>query len=212
MSAATDIRQLREDAIVQAAADLFLERGIEAVKMTDIATRCGVGVATLYRYFGTKTRLVISAGILLWSRFLDAFQHTSTSPRFLKADGCTRLRLLMENYIISFREHAEFISFLDEFDHLMLAEKVDAAELVEYDREVQVFYPLFRQAYLQGVADGSVVNTVDFPTFYRSVNHALMGVAQKLIRGEILPSDDFSEGIAELECIVEMAVGYLAGR
>ena len=40
---------------VEISAEMFLKRGIDAVKMTDIADACGVGVATLYRYFGTKT-------------------------------------------------------------------------------------------------------------------------------------------------------------
>lgn len=52
-----DMRQMREDAAVQAAAQLFLQRGIGAVKMTDIAQTTGIGVASLYRYFTTKTNL-----------------------------------------------------------------------------------------------------------------------------------------------------------
>jgi hypothetical protein len=38
-----------------------------------------------------------------------------------------------------------------------------------------------------------------------------MGVAEKLVRGEVLPTDDFSHGEEELECIVSMAIESLGG-
>ena len=46
-----------DDRVVAVAAQLFLRDGVEQVKMTDIAREAGVGVATIYRHFQTKTRL-----------------------------------------------------------------------------------------------------------------------------------------------------------
>ena len=51
------------------AAALFLRDGIEAVRMTDIAEASGVGVATLYRRYKTKTALAVRAGTYMWERF-----------------------------------------------------------------------------------------------------------------------------------------------
>jgi hypothetical protein len=53
------------------------------------------------------------------------------------------------------------------------------------------------------------VRRVDFGLFYRSVAHALMSVASKLSRGEVLPSDDFTAGKDELGCLVDMAIRSL---
>jgi AcrR family transcriptional regulator len=44
--------------IVQAALDLFVERGFDTTTMEEVATRAGVGTSTLYRYFPTKDLLV----------------------------------------------------------------------------------------------------------------------------------------------------------
>ena len=60
------------------------------------------------------------------------------------------------------------------------------------------FYLIFEDAYQLGRADGTVTRVVDFPVLYRTVAHAMMGVAQKLSRGEVIPSDDFSRGTDEL--------------
>ena len=72
------LKDLREEAIVYVAAELFLRDGIESVKMTDIADRAEVGVASLYRYFGTKEALVLRAGALL-SRISSALWESLTA-------------------------------------------------------------------------------------------------------------------------------------
>ena len=61
------LKSRRFEAAVSVSAKLFLEKGIDAVKMTDIANETGIGVATLYRYFGTKTRITIAAMTYLWN-------------------------------------------------------------------------------------------------------------------------------------------------
>jgi AcrR family transcriptional regulator len=43
--------------IVDAAMELFFQRGYDATTMEDIATHAGIGISTLYRYFPTKDRL-----------------------------------------------------------------------------------------------------------------------------------------------------------
>ena len=57
------LKTKRIERAVEISAEMFLRNGIEAVKMTDIADACGVGVATLYRYFGTKTTITFTFNI-----------------------------------------------------------------------------------------------------------------------------------------------------
>lgn len=56
-----NFRTKRINHAIDVSAKMFLQNGIENVKMTDIADECGIGVATLYRYFGTKTGITIAA-------------------------------------------------------------------------------------------------------------------------------------------------------
>ena len=199
--------------VIECAAALFLERGIASVKMTDIAEAAGVGVATLYRHFSTKTGIAVEAATLMWERFNESIHALIESDAFLTMDGAERLEALFGEYCSTYVYHADFVTFLDEFDHLVLTEQPDAAALARYGAKVDSFYFIFEDAYLMGRADGSVAREVDFPVFYRAVAHALMGVAGKLMRGEVIPSDDFSShiGAAELECIVDMAIRSLKG-
>lgn len=187
------------------AAALFLRDGIANVRMTDIAEASGVGVATLYRRYQTKTRLAIAAGTRMWERFNELIRAVVEDDSFLALTGAERLMRLFENYVDSYLEHPDFMRFLDEFDHLVVTEAVPQAELAAYGQSIDMFYLIFEDAYQMGRADGSVANGVDFPVFYRTVAHAVMGIAQKVGRGEIIPSDDFTQGRLELECLMHMA-------
>ena len=199
----------RMDRAVECAADLFLKRRIADVRMTDVAEAAGVGVATLYRRFSTKTRLALAAGTLLWRRFNERIVALVESDAFLGMSGADRLERMLRLYAEGYVENAGFVLFIDDLDGLLVTEGAPLDAVAAYGREVDSFYLIFADAYQLGLQDGSVAREVDFPVFYRSVAHALMGVAQKLARGEVIPSDDFSTGAQELECIVDMAVRAL---
>lgn len=204
----------RDEALVACAAEVFLARGIADVKMTDIAEAAGVGVATLYRRFSTKTDLAVLAATLLWRRFNEQIHELVESDGFLRLGGLERLEALLGSYRDAYLAHAEFMRFLDELDHLLLAEHVETARLAVYGAQVDSFYLVFDDAYLLGRMDGSVTREVDFPVFYHALAHALTSVAQKLARGEVIPSDDFA-GTAcagELDSLIAMAQCMLSNR
>ncbi len=53
-------RELRRRAILEAAKEVFLEKGFEASRMEDIAERCELGKGTLYFYFRSKEDLYLA--------------------------------------------------------------------------------------------------------------------------------------------------------
>lgn len=199
----------RMDRAVACAAALFLENRIADVRMTDVAEKAGIGVATLYRRFSTKGRLALAAGTLLWRRFNERITDLVESDAFLAMGGANRLERMLRLYAEGYVENAGFVLFIDDLDRLLVSERMGEEALGAYAGEVDSFYLIFADAYQLGLQDGSVVRKVDFPLFYRSVAHALMGASQKLARGEVIPSDDFSQAADELECIVDMAVRAL---
>ena len=103
------LKNLREESIVYVAAELFLQEGIEAVKMTDIAARAEVGVASLYRYFGTKEALVIRAGALLWQDLNTLFSSVYEAEDFHARSGMEQITRLFGVYRRLFQEQPGFI-------------------------------------------------------------------------------------------------------
>ena len=204
------LRNRRMERAVTAAAGLFLERGIEDVKMTDIADASGVGVASLYRWFGTKTSVAAAALTFLWQDVRRLFSDVFDSKEFTSRPGVRQMRDLMRMYVVLFTAHKDLLRLVGEFDRLIITEQLSPQELADYEKSVIDFYPIFKRAYDKGLADGTVKEMGSIHDFYTAVSHALNCMCMKFIRGKLLPSEDFSHGEYELNLIIDMAVRYLS--
>lgn len=196
---------------VEAAAKLLLTTDVNELKMNDIADACDIGVASLYRYFGTKPALVIKAGCLLWRSVRSLFDGVFECDYYKERDGLGRLRELMKVFKVLFISHKDFLRFLDSFDRYILNEKVSPEDMENYRESIMDFYPLFEDAYKTGVRDGSLRADVDFKTMYLSVTHSLMQLSEKFARGSVFEGEeDLAEG--ELDFMIGMAVEYIAAK
>ncbi len=75
-------------AILEAAAELLLERGLSAVSMDAVAERAGVSKATIYRWWPTKETLALDALYNEWA----AAQPPARSTGSLRGDLLALLR------------------------------------------------------------------------------------------------------------------------
>lgn len=204
------LKDKRMERAVTVCAALFLEHGIENIKMTDIAEESGIGVATLYRYFGTKSGISAAAMTFLWNDLKALFSGIFDSETFTGQTGIKQVQDLLRMFIVMYSAHRDFMRLLGEFDRMILDEEMPKEELVEYERSVINFYPVFENAFRKGLEDGTVRDGVDARLFYTTYAHVLTELSKKFINGEILPSDDFSDAERELETVIDCAVRYLA--
>ena len=174
-----------------------------------IADECGIGVATLYRWFGTKNGITIAAMTYMWNELNKMFSGIFESEVFLSQSGIKQLNDLMRMFIVLYEAHPGFMRLLSEFDLLLISEDIPKKDLKEYERSIINFYPVFENSYMMGIADGTVREIPDIRMFYLSFAHTLMELSKKLIQGELLPNDDFSHAEEELSMIIEAAVFFL---
>ncbi|SEH38896.1 transcriptional regulator, TetR family [Ruminococcus flavefaciens] len=203
------LKNKRFEKAVEVSAQLFLKNGIEAVKMTDIADECGIGVATLYRYFGTKNGITIAAMTYMWNELNKMFSGIFESKVFLAQTGIKQVNDLMRMFAVLYQAHPAFMRLLAEFDLLLSSEDIPKKELKDYEKSIINFYPIFERAYMTGISDGTVREIPDVRLFYLSYAHTLMELSKKLIQGELLPGDDFSHAEQELCTIIDTAVFFL---
>jgi AcrR family transcriptional regulator len=67
----TRAQEARRQRVIDAAMELGLEGGYEAVQMRDVASRAHVAMGTVYRYFSSKDHL-LAAALVHWVEQLDA--------------------------------------------------------------------------------------------------------------------------------------------
>ncbi|HYA67411.1 MAG TPA: TetR family transcriptional regulator [Acidimicrobiales bacterium] len=81
--ALTRAQQARRQRVIDAAMELGLEGGYEAVQMRDVAARAHVAMGTVYRYFSSKDHL-LAAALVYWVEQLDV-RLAQVPPRGLTA-------------------------------------------------------------------------------------------------------------------------------
>lgn len=206
------IENAKNDRMLQAVittAALLLEESPENIKMTDIADKCEIGVASLYRYFGTKSGIVIKAACVLWQDVRGLFDGVFECDYYRDKTGIESLKELMKVFKVLYMSHKDFLRFLDSFDRFVVSEGVTPDELKEYEQSVLDFYSLFEDAYRKGCEDGTVRTDIDFRTMYLSVTHSLMLMSEKFARGGIFENENVNDE-SELDFIIAMAIDYIA--
>ena len=94
--------------ILEAAAKLVDERGIEHVSMEDVACTAGVGTGTLYRRFGDRAGLALALLEEDTREFQDAL-IAGPPPLGPGAPAAERLRAFGERYFELLEQHADLL-------------------------------------------------------------------------------------------------------
>lgn len=106
----------RREAIIDAAVSEFSALGLHGASTEAIATRVGISQPYIFRLFGTKKELFISAAERVCERMLDTFRHAGhDEPTLYQLGGA-------------------FYALLDQRDELLLLLQVFAASK---DREIE---------------------------------------------------------------------------
>lgn len=194
---------------IATAAELYLDVGIAEAKMTDIADAAQLGVASLYRYFGTKQLFTVKVGSYIWAKKLQELQDIYSSEAYHSKTGIEQVQALLNVFHVLLEKHASFLRFLAEFDAFVARERLTPAALSEYEQNVLNVMPLMKRAMEKGIADGTVRNGIDSELFYLTVSHSLMSMCQKFARGRVLTSDDLKVNKQELALAIEMFTAYV---
>ncbi len=101
--------------ILEAAARLVDERGIEHVSMEDVACTAGVGTGTLYRRFGDRAGLALALLEEDTREFQDAL-ISGPAPLGPGAPPTLRLAAFGERYIDLLERHSDLIVAAGEFE------------------------------------------------------------------------------------------------
>ena len=203
-------KNYRKNLVLSAAIDVFVEKGIENSKITDIAEKAQVGVASVYKYFKNKTEIVIEAGISFWSIEENFLLEMFTKNNFDELNGLNKINQILDIFIEIFLNHKDFLRFVEEFDNYVIKKKIPPRRLTMYEKNVLKLLPIMVDALNVGKEDGSINLNIDNEQFYFTTTRTLIILSQKLIsRNIILNNDTNFEEVAQLKLFKEMALKYI---
>lgn len=181
----------RTHQILQAALNLFCEKGIEDSSVEEVAKEAGVGPATIYRYFETKAELAISAGIAYWQKIAAKYTGALSEPEYIEMSGYNQMHCIFQIILKIFEEEYMFLKFLQEFDIFVRRYQITKERLAEYEECILNLKPYVTNALDKGLQDKTLDFSYTVEEVYFSVMHTLLSLMQKLsYNGYMLNSDD----------------------
>lgn len=182
-------RQDAKERILEAALEVFSQKGFHTATMDEIAEKAGVGKGTLYRHFETKKKLFAA---LVRIR-LDELEKNSEEVN----DADSDVLAMISNYI---RIYFRFFDQNKRLYRLIMKEGLDLVEHSpdQYLKKVMRAIPNLKRKVYEGTQQGKLKD-VDFQTVFYGTMGFAHGVIQKwLARDCTYPLCDEIPGVLEV--------------
>lgn len=205
-NAAKDEKEMtaRREAMLAEGFRLFSEKGIEAVSMQEIADACGVGIATLYRYYNTKSALVIAIGTKKWEEFGEFINAERERRGTQKMQASGELEFYLDCYIFLYRTHKDLLRFNQNFNNYVKHENATPEQLAPYIGAIGAFAEMFRGVYEKGKADGTIRTDLPEEKMFAATSHIMLAVAVRYAQGLVYAAEREEDRTEEYELLKRM--------
>ncbi len=176
-------REINRSRVIGYALRCFVEKGIEASTMTDIAQRAGVTERSVYRYFDTKADLVLETALLFWKQAMEQAEGSEWKELCSALSGLEQIRRILYGYANLFLTNRQEMIFVHEAEgYLSRCRKSQLLGGTPPTAFGDSTGPL-ALAIRKGMEDGTVRSDGDIESLYYNTYDALLGLIQKLAIG-----------------------------
>lgn len=202
--------KLKEKKVIVAAISVFNEKGIDRSKLTEVAEEAQIGIASLYRYFGNKIELVIKTAEEYSFMVSNALKENYLNEKFESLNGINKAEKILGIFKILYKEHRDYICFIEQFDNYIIKEEIDSKRLKKYEGIMLQLKDIMMVALEQGKKDGTVKQEVDGELFYITSAQMIRSLTQKLaLRGMIFEGDKKNTEEEQIDLSIRMAVDFI---
>lgn len=193
---------------------IFSEQVIEAVSMQDVANACGLGIATLYRYFKTKLSLVIAIGIRQWEDYYKEVEELYAERGGERMSAAEEFEFYLDCYVRLYKEHKDGLRFNRNFVTYVRHEGATAEQMKPYNDAVNVFARKFHTLYAKAERDGTLRTDLPEDKLFFSSMYTMLSVAGKYAEGFVYPDNESHDMTEELVMLKDMILNAytLKGR
>ena len=202
MGSNSELTALKSNAVKQRIIDgallVFSKQGIESVKMTDVAESAGVGVATVYRYFGTKNDLVLAVGVRAWDEYISktvkAYDRSLTA---LESFG-----FYLESFLDLYRDHKDLLRFNQFFNVYIRSGQLDRGSMGAYIGVIEALGARFHNLYQRAIEDRTMRTDVPEAEVFSTTLHLMLAAVTRYAVGLVYQGG--SDPIQELTLLKQM--------
>ena len=171
---------------------LYVEKSIEAVSMQEVADASGYGVATLYRYFGTKQSFVVEVAVKSWEKFWEKNMKRRPNRDFDGMTAADILEFYLDSFLELYRKNRDLLRFNQLFDVFVQSEHMDGEILRPYKELIGKLREQFHEIYMKGKKDRTIRTDETEERMFSKTLHLMLAVVTRYAVGLVyIPEKDF---------------------
>ena len=186
-------KQEKYDHILDVGFKLFAERGIGQVILPEVAKAADVGNATLFRYFPTKTELVIAIATRRWESFIKWHNSLLTSEETQNLTGAEYLKFFLDSFLELYRNHKDILRFNYDFNSFVRSAEWTDEQKQPYLQMVDALSRQFHDLYERGMRDGTLNVEIPEQTMFSSVFHIMLAAITRYAVGLAVVNESNTE-------------------
>ncbi|PKG22933.1 TetR/AcrR family transcriptional regulator [Niallia nealsonii] len=137
--------------IVSTAEQLFLENGLDIVQMQDIADAVGIGIATLFRYFPKKDKLIVAVAVQNLERTLPQLEQIVQSKKSAYERLEDVLNYLLKNQTAQKMNATKFREAFESYASFTKEPLADIEFYIEMQKKIaNILIPLMEDGKMDG--------------------------------------------------------------
>ena len=192
---------------------IFSERTIEVVPMHEIAKACNLGIATVYRYFPTKTAYVIAIGAKIWKKYAVEVEEMYRGRGGDALNAAEELAFFLDCFIDLYRNHKDVLRFIRNYETYIRHENVTKEDISVYNDVVDGFAEKFHAVYQKAKKDGTLRLELPEKKFFYTILYIMLAAAEKFAEGLVYPSEHEEDMTDALELLKNMILNkYATGK
>ena len=194
----------RRERILKEGFRLFSERNIDKVPMNDVADAAGVGIATLYRYYLTKSELVLGISTDIWTKYVN--EDYKKLESVIKADmtAAQEYERMLDAFIDLYRNHKDILRFNQFFNVYVQDEKIPEEQMKSYLDMIDMLKSGFHEIYEKGLKDRTLNTVYSEQSIFSSTMHIMLAAVTRYAVGLVYVMEDAPEPESELLLLKEM--------
>ncbi len=180
---------------------VFSEKTIEVATMKEIAKACGLGYKTMFRYFGTKTALVIAIGADIWKKYALKVEEMYRARGGDAMNAAEELEFFLDCFLDLYQNHKDILRFIRNFETYIRHENVSKEDIQVYNSVVDGFARKFHTVYEKAERDGTLKIGLPETEFFAAILYIMLSAAEKFAEGLVYQPENEKDMTRELELL-----------
>lgn len=198
----------KREIVIETAFKLFAENKIESVTMTVVADNCNMGVASIYRYFGTKKELVIAVAAKKWREYYSELQKYYKELNVDKMTAAQELEFYIDRYIDLYNENSDLLNFNANFGIYIGSEDTTKDEMRPYNSIIDKFINRFHMLYKKAQDDKTIRTDISERSILYNIMYTMMSALSKYSTNIIHSADQDRNYEKEICQLKDMYLEY----